>query len=346
MHDTEHKELVPATDLAHDAEAMRRRMDRDGYLLMRGLLLEADVAAVRRDILAICGQEGWLARGGEDDGVVAPTAACEPPDPRYYQVYRQVISLESYNRLAHAEPLLTITSALLDADDVIPRPARLARLVFPQPGMGATPPHQDFPHEQGTANAYTTWIPLGPVDRKLGGLAVWPGSHRHGIFEHGFVPGIGGLGIRFETTAKEPRWSSTDFALGDVLVFHSMTVHKALPNRTDDQIRLSADFRYQRASEPMAPHMLQPSGGQLTWEDVYAGWNSDDLKHYWTRYAVSTTPFDFSFYERRDEQALAAAQVGDRNAIAFLRTISIRNPDPAKRQKAQVLLAELERAAR
>ena len=39
-------------------------------------------------------------------------------------------------------------------------------------------------------------------------------------------------------------WHTGDFAAGDVLVFHSHTIHKALPNLTPDRLRLSTDNRY------------------------------------------------------------------------------------------------------
>lgn len=332
-------ELVDSAGLVADPDGLRQRIDADGYLLLRGLLPTDDAAAVRADILGLCAEAGWLAPDGADDGVVDVSASCQPPDPRYYEVYQRVISLESFNRLAHARPLLDLMTTLLGHDDVLPRPARLARLIFPQPDVGATPPHQDFPHEQGTAEAYTAWVPLGDVPRQQGGLAVWPGSHRHGVFEHGFVPGVGGLGIRVEGLGAS--WLTADFALGDVIVFHSMTVHKALPNRTADRLRISADFRYQRASEPLAPHMLEPSGGKLTWEDVYAGWTSDELKFYWKKWDLTTTPYDYGYYRRRDEQVLELARAGDRHARDFLRTISARNPDPELRATAARLLAEL-----
>jgi ectoine hydroxylase-related dioxygenase (phytanoyl-CoA dioxygenase family) len=335
-------ELVSSADLAGEAGALPGRMAEHGYLLVRRLLPPETVRAARADILDVCRDAGWLTAAGpgeQDQDVVVDPVGYQPPDPRYYAVYNKVISLESYNALAHADPLLRVMKVLLAHEDVIPRPARLARLMFPQADAGATPPHQDYPHEQGTAESYTAWVPLGDIPRELGGLAVWPGSHRAGVFEHGFVPGVGGLGIHTERHA--PRWSTTDYQLGDVLLFHSLTVHKALPNRSADRLRISADFRYQRVTDPMAPHMLRPSGGSLDWEDIYAGWRSDELKYYWKRWALTTEPYDQRFYRQRDDEALAAARAGDPLARSFLTTISTRSTDPALRQAAQDLLTEL-----
>jgi Phytanoyl-CoA dioxygenase (PhyH) len=332
--------LVASPHLVGDAAAMRARMAADGYLFLPALLPPDEVGAIRAEALAICAAAGWLKPGGSATGAVESSAACQPPDPRYYEVFNKIISLESFNRLAHCAQLEAVTSALFnDPGDVIARPGRLLRLIFPQPDIGATPPHQDFPHEQGTVDAFTSWIPFGDVPLEQGGLAVWPGSHRLGVLDHGFVPGVGGLGIRTDTMA--PAWHASPFAVGDVILFHSLTVHKALPNRTADRLRMSGDFRFQRASEPMAPHMLKPSGGQLDWPDVYAGWTSDSLQHYWRRWNLTVTEYDRRYYHKRDEEAMTLARSGDQHALSFLHTISLRNPDPAMRQAATDLMTEL-----
>ena len=80
------------------------------------------------------------------------------------------------------------------------------------------------------------WIPLGDCPRRLGGLAVSPGSQRRGLFEHG--EGTTGAAVR-----DDERWASTDYRCGDVLLFSALTLHRALPNESDD-VRLSVDFRY------------------------------------------------------------------------------------------------------
>ena len=43
----------------------------------------------------------------------------------------------------------------------------------------------------------------------------------------------------------DARWATFDFALGDALLVHKLTVHRALPNESDE-IRVSVDFRFAR----------------------------------------------------------------------------------------------------
>ena len=58
----------------------------------------------------------------------------------------------------------------------------------------------------------------------------------------------------------EPGWSTTGYSPGDVIIFHCLTPHAALPN-TGDQLRLSADFRWQQPRSPAPSEMiLGPTG--------------------------------------------------------------------------------------
>ena len=49
------------------------------------------------------------------------------------------------------------------------------------------------------------------------------------------------------------------------------------PERAARGMRLSADFRYQAEGEALSDMGLEPHFGRLTWEQVYEGWQSDEL---------------------------------------------------------------------
>ena len=316
-------------------------MEKHGYLYFKRLLPNCEIAKIRHQILTECELAGWLSNEAKENSAkIKPSSSCEPPDESYYTVYNNVISLEALNLLAHKAPILNLMRILLRDNVVLVRPSKLARLVFPQSQGMQTPAHQDFPHEQGTIDAYTCWIPFGDCPRELGGVEVWPGSHRQGILDHGFMPGTGGLGINTESLGAT--WASTNMEIGDVLIFHSLTVHRALRNTTPDQLRLSLDCRYQSIADPVTEYILSPSGGQLDWNEVYREWRSTTYQYYWHRLNLSIVPYDFSYYEKRDREVLAQASAGNPRARKALITIIKRCSDPNKVSVARKALKELD----
>lgn len=127
-----------------------------------------------------------------------------------------------------------------------------------------------------------------------------------------------------------------------MLIFHSMTVHKALPNVTEERLRLSVDYRYQPASEPIVETFLKPQYGQISWEEVYAGWKSRDLQYYWRVVAPKSIERDWSYYNKRDAEALERAAGGDEAARAAVLRIIGGHPDPEMRKAAEEVLRSLD----
>ena len=157
--------------------------------------------------------------------------------------------------------------------------------IFPTNLEQTTPPHQDFVLIQGTPDVWTTWLPLGDCPHRMGGLSVLTGSHKKGVLPVSRALGAGGLRAHFEKIGGE--WVSSPFEAGDVLFFHSHTVHRGLPNLSGNRIRLSVDFRYQRASEPVMDKVLTPHQNRLSWEEVYRGWKSTKYQYHWKQYELT-----------------------------------------------------------
>jgi hypothetical protein len=224
----------------------------------------------------------------------------------------------------------------------LPHPAKIARLSFPQNLAHTTPAHQDYPFIQGAAETFTTWIPLGDCPRELGGLEVDAQTHVEGIRPHHLSLGAGAMGI--DPSTLPDRWLTTDYKAGDVLVFHSHTVHRARPNVTRDRLRVSVDFRYQARSLPIAEGNLAPHTGTISWSEVYRDWSSTDLQYYWTQLDLNVVPADRSFVETRDNEAFERAAQGDPIARPALLRIAQRDCDPEMRERAERALAQLDTA--
>lgn len=266
-------ELRDSTPLRDDGGRLRGRLAEDGYLFFRRLIEPASVRAVREDVLSALDRAGWLAPGSPaTDARPGPAIRREGADD-FWDGYRRVQRVERFHRLAHRPEVRAVLRTLL-ADDVVVHPQKIARASFPR-SCFTTPPHQDFRYIQGTTDTFTVWMPLGDCPAELGGLRVLAGSQDNGLLPVGSATGAGGLAV--DVRDDHPDWVSTGYEAGDVLVFHSLTVHGAMDN-TADRLRLSVDYRYQSAREPIARPSLTPHFFPKVpdWPELAAGWNPTD----------------------------------------------------------------------
>lgn len=279
--------FIVSNDLLHEPSALRERAERDGYLFMKGLVNQDDILETRRDMAQILLEFGWIAPGTDLLEAITHRPAALHGDEEHQPVYERIQLLESFHSLAHDQAVSDLMTSLLGSD-VMLHPANIARVVFPSATEHTTPAHQDFFHIQGNPDVWTAWIPLGACPQSHGGLSVLAGSHRVGILP--VAPSLGAGGVKTLTQGVEGEWVSSPFEMGDTLFFHSHTVHRGLPNRSGDRLRLSVDYRYQRATDPIADYVLVPHGVQLTWEEIYRDWKSDKYQYYWHAHDLTPVP--------------------------------------------------------
>lgn len=250
------------SDALAPAEELRAAMEQDGYLFFRGLVPADVVLGVRREVLALCAQDNWLDPGRDIiDGIAA--SGHEPLRegmPEYMTVYRRILKTPSFHDYPLHPALRRVAQKVLELnslDDVLVHPRRIGRITFPHLLSATTPPHQDHHYIRGAVETYSCWTPLGACPVELGGLAVLPKSQNRGFLEHTVKSsGVGGAGVPLENETLN--WHLSDFGVGDALFFHSYTIHKAMPNLTANQLRVSTDNRYQRPKDDIAPDSLQP----------------------------------------------------------------------------------------
>lgn len=272
--------LEDATDLLADPAGLRRRAAEHGCLFFRGLLDPSRVNDVRRQILTVCNDNGWLAPGSDPmSGIAHPdTRVYESDDPRWQNFYNDVLCIRDFHALA-LDPALIGMFEVLFGEPPLAHSRNICRLVFPDLNTHSTPPHQDNYFIGGSDETWTAWIPLGDCPEELGGLAVNRGSHRYGMLETTEGVGPGGRQVPVE---DDSAWVGGDYACGDVIILHSLTIHQGRDNLTPDRLRLSADYRYQPRSHPVREDSLQPHMNWLTWEEIYGQWDGDDpVKYYW-----------------------------------------------------------------
>jgi hypothetical protein len=284
-----------SNDLLPQPDALRARMQQDGYLYFRGLAPVAALDQLYQAILTICQEHGWADTAGHAQGQPRLEGSAD-----FWPVYDQLQRCELFHGLAHRPELLGVIETLVQEQPLV-HPRNISRITFPQSDHFTTPAHQDYVHIQATPETYTAWFPLSDCPQTLGSLVVLAGSHKFGILPVHKASGAGGLGV--DTDHLALTWHGNDFQAGDVLFFHSHTVHKALPNHSPDQLRISVDYRYQGVSQPIIDDGLDPHYRRLTWEQIYEGWTRPELQYYWRKLPIQTVPRDRSYHQNAQQRS-------------------------------------------
>lgn len=277
--------MIDSSPLLGDGSALRERGRRDGYLFFRNLLPREEVLALRAQMLSVLDRFGWREAGQDPwGGKIDLEAINRIADDEMREdigvskeAYGAVQRLELLHAFPHHPKLVALYRELFD-EEVLVHPRHIARMVTGHRCMVPTPPHQDFPLIQGTDRTWTCWFPVGDCPTSMGGLTVLRNSHQQGYLPVG--PSRGAGSIATQLCPNENEWVEVDYQAGDVLTFPSYTVHRALPCQDKSLVRLSLDVRYQPVGEPVQAKSLLPHC-DLSWEEIYADWKSENLKYYW-----------------------------------------------------------------
>jgi hypothetical protein len=247
--------LTDSAAHAADPSTLRARLSVDGYLYFRGLLPESEVAAAGAAVRKALGAAGWADADGRPVGAPRILNVREAiADPGY----RRAAASPEFNRIPYLAPLRSLVRTLFGEPDAFSYPVKVLRAVHPEDGEPARGRyvHQDY-FGVLVDDMFTSWVPLMPIPRRLGGLAVLPGSHLGAPLP----PRV--LSAR---RAEAEGWAGADYEVGDVLLFHCLTSHAALPNH-GDRLRLSQDCRWQSAHRPAPARMIHgpkdPGDGEL-----------------------------------------------------------------------------------
>jgi hypothetical protein len=248
-------QLRESNDILHDVEKLRSRLQQDGYLLIRGFHDREQVLAARREFLQSLRNMGRLDPNYPwEEGVVHP-------DNKTVMWGKSGVKLKpdfpSFVDLVEGPRVMRFFDELLGG------PAMTYDYKWPRaiPRGGNTGAHYDIVYMgRGTPNVYTVWTPLGDTPMELGTLAVLLGSQHFEQIKRTY----GNMDVDRDNVAtgwfsEDPiemvdrfggQWASTDFRAGDAIIFGMFTMHSSLNNMTN-RYRLSADTRYQLASEPV-----------------------------------------------------------------------------------------------
>jgi ectoine hydroxylase-related dioxygenase (phytanoyl-CoA dioxygenase family) len=280
FHEVQAESLAPGT--------LEDEISAKGYVLIRELLPRDAVRSVLADVTRVLTAAGWLLSGHEPLERIADSgAACGDPDPAFKRVYQEIFNLESFHALPH-QPALRKVMEMLVGNQVIVHPKPIGRLIFPDCERLIVHAHQDYEFMGGDPEFFTVWIPLHDCPVEVGPLQILEGSHRFGVQRHErdnlHVPEIA------DGAVAGDEWAGGHMNAGDVLIFHSLTVHAASPNRSE-RLRVSLDCRFQDAGRAINPSNLVFAGESgKSWNKTYSDWQSNELKFYWENIPLTLNP--------------------------------------------------------
>jgi len=216
-------------------DTLRARMQEDGYLFLRGLLDAPAVLAAREQVLGFAHDH--------DHRVMGNRAITHHPTV--------LAVLES--------PALFDFFARLFGESVITTDYKWLRTM--QRG-GCSGAHYDFVYMgRGSQRLLTSWIPIGEIPARMGGLAILEDSHRCAGLAR-LRDTYGRMDVDRDRVqgwfSRDPlemaemsgtRWLTADYRPGDVLCFSLHTLHMSMTQDTDE-IRTTCDVRWQPAADP------------------------------------------------------------------------------------------------
>ena len=158
-----------SNELLVDRAALNERFYEDSYLYFQDVLDRHKLTSLRKSMLTVLADRGWVRKTPYFMRGVATAPPVREGDEDFFTVYDDVQKLEEFHTLAHDEALMGVMREVL-GDTAFPHPLKIARLGFPAHYEVSTPPHQDYPNNQGTENLTAAWIPVGDCPTETGAI--------------------------------------------------------------------------------------------------------------------------------------------------------------------------------
>ena len=239
--------------------ALWARLERDGYLLLRGAISPAASVEFRRYYFAHLKASGLLEAGSDPALGIASQLEYDRAALRR-ALFEEIVPGAVYAEFCDA---LSGFFQWLFAASVHLHQRKLIRHALVN-DTWITPAHYDLVYlREGSSNLLSAWIPLGDCPVERGGLIYLEGSHRHfaarDVLEGG-AKRAEHISYDLPALAEEldTRWLIADYRAGDVVVHSPYLLHASLNNvDANRQMRLSTDIRFQSSNETIDPRWQQ-----------------------------------------------------------------------------------------
>ena len=248
-----------------DPAALQRALQQDGYVFLRSALDADEVLSARAEVFGRLAAVGEIAPPAID-GIATGESRRRETAGDLDAFWKSVSEGPALRRVSHGARLRDVMQAVLGA------PARPHDMIYLRPAAvgRCTRLHYDYPFFAGRSNAiHTAWIPLGDAPVSDGPLVVIEGSRAFSdLLEP--IQNIDYTADRSNDTVQSAayerqntehpitlvgergaRFLTTDFRLGDLMIFSGFLMHGSLDNQSPrGRVRLSVDVRYQPSSDP------------------------------------------------------------------------------------------------
>ena len=272
-----HQEVDVSTDLRESNDildkpsALQKRIAEDGYLLIRDLHDNDTVLSARRKILEKLAAKDMLASGTSlMAGVFNPNYS--EPTTTGSMGNIELTQLPEFKAVVEGTPIMNFFKHFLGGEA---RTFDFKWLRTAGPGSGS-PIHYDIVFMgRGTQNLYSCWTPFGDVSLDMGPIVLCIGSNRFDKVRETYGQSDVDRDLIQGHFSDNPlevvekfggHWATTTFSAGDVIIFSMFLMHASLVN-TSDKIRITADTRYQLASEAIDDRWIgEKPKGHYAWK--------------------------------------------------------------------------------
>jgi phytanoyl-CoA hydroxylase len=260
-------------------EEIRQRYQRDGYVLLKGLLPREDILKFRKQFFDFISPIGICQDGKEAEGIFSgkspdePTAtsnstvtwAPELKEP-YYQRMEEAHVMPEYLEICEHPAIIQFIKEFAGWKN--PTLYKRALLRVNMPGGELTQVHYDKMFlRAGDPGFLTAWVPLGDIDIRGGGLAYledsipiaqeieinWlkaaehlPDEEKVSAYNKAMTDGARCSRDASEFSNQTGRkWLVSNYEAGDVVFHHGFLIHTSCINEDPNNlIRLATDLRY------------------------------------------------------------------------------------------------------
>lgn len=227
-------------------------LEDDGFLLIKNFLSKAELSPLMYELENLATafgstRESISKADSIDEIFVDIIKKNQELQPFLYdrlQLLPQLLKISSHEKVLH------LSKTILKTETIGVWPRMQLRLDLANDNENLIEWHTDYSYNKGTSHSYTFWLPIVPIDKKMGPILMVPGSHTK---NYKFIKSDKGRRHTFtledEDVGNLKTMQQDKFAAGDLLVFHSKFLHSGMVNKIENRARLVCVFRMQNVNK-------------------------------------------------------------------------------------------------